>query len=377
MLKIGLSLFPQLRSLWNPSELFPNAEKGFWPGGYDPASGRLWQDNSGTTAATTFGQPIGRVASLTPSGLYATQSTSLARPTLARWPRGGRRNLLTGSEALSLGPSSNGGSQHVGTASAYAGELPPGISAAIQVKETTASGSHFFRLGFGKNFVGQHTFSIMIKPLGRTRFQVLPERVGTSLWAGATVNLVTKSIENKIERPSQVCDIATINELDNGWFRVRITYTPSVERFSDDYNGVLFCFLDDVVSGAKAAQSYAGDADKGCAVTGWQIEPGAEVTPYQKVTTDYDVSEAGVESLWHLYDDGGDSLPVVLPVGNYGVAYVDHLGQVTFGTVTSDGVTAIDTLLVERQLDVIFREGDFSDDEKALIETYWQRIYAA
>lgn len=75
------------------------------------------------------------------------------------------------------------------------------------------------------------------------------------------------------------------------------------------------------------------------------------------------------DGIWHVYDDGGDSLPVILPAGTYGVAYIDSDGEITFDTATDP----TDSLFAERQVDVIIRQGDFTDDEKAAIAAYWAR----
>jgi len=50
---------------------------------------RLYQDAAGTTPAYVAGHPVGKVARAAGS-VDATQATALSRPTLARWPKGGR-----------------------------------------------------------------------------------------------------------------------------------------------------------------------------------------------------------------------------------------------------------------------------------------------
>lgn len=61
----------------------------------------LFQDSAGTNAATTAGHPVGLARRLAGT-VDASQATSAARPTLARHPRGGRRNRVRpSSEALS------------------------------------------------------------------------------------------------------------------------------------------------------------------------------------------------------------------------------------------------------------------------------------
>lgn len=86
--------------IFTPDALFAAGQPGHWPGGYDPALGRLWQDSAGVTPVTAAGQPVGLV-SRAAGTVDASQATALSRPTLARWPKGGRRNLLTWTEDFS------------------------------------------------------------------------------------------------------------------------------------------------------------------------------------------------------------------------------------------------------------------------------------
>lgn len=103
-----------------------------------------------------------------------------------------------------------------------------------------------------------------------------------------------------------------------------------------------------------------------------QLEAGLEATPYQLVTTKYDITEAGVPDVWQLSNDGGDSLSVTLPAGTYGRARVNAAGVVTVDTV----VDPADALVSNQQVDVILRQGAFTPEEEAKIRAYWAR-YAA
>ncbi|WP_226341059.1 hypothetical protein, partial [Gemmobacter serpentinus] len=105
---------------------------------------------------------------------------------------------------------------------------------------------------------------------------------------------------------------------------------------------------------------------------GFQMETGNTATPYQRVDTDLDVTEAGIPDIWHLWNDGGDSInAAAMPAGTYGLAYVDVLGNVTTTTVTSDGSTPINLLRTERQVDAVIRQGAFTAAEIAQLTQYW------
>ena len=169
----------------------------------------------------------------------------------------------------------------VTNAGAYAGAMPTGASAATQVRETATTAPHYFRLG-GPNFVavatGLLTFTIRVLPQGRTRVQVLPERVGASEWAGSTFNLSTNTATNTITAGGQTLISSGVTDDTGGWKIVRVTYRPTAS-----ITGLLFGLLDDAVSGASPVPSYAGDAAKGIAITGLQLEAGEVSTDYQAV----------------------------------------------------------------------------------------------
>lgn len=79
--------------------------------------------------------------------------------------------------------------------------------------------------------------------------------------------------------------------------------------------------------------------------------------------------------IWHLSNDGGDSLPVTLPAGLYGRAWVDANRLFAVDTVTDPTNALIPTAVNTTQADVILRQGAFTDAEKAQIRSYWESIY--
>jgi hypothetical protein len=83
-------------------------------------------------------------------------------------------------------------------------------------------------------------------------------------------------------------------------------------------------------------------------VTLAQLETGSTATNYQRVTTQYDVTEAGVASVSYLYDDlVSDALNWTAPAGTYSIAFVDNLGNVTIQTSQSLSGTT-DALAVQK-----------------------------
>ena len=71
---------------WYPQRLFDNDETGAWFGGLNPADGRIFQDDLGTTPAGKD-DPVGLVVSVA-GGNDASQSNAGDRPTLKQWPSG-------------------------------------------------------------------------------------------------------------------------------------------------------------------------------------------------------------------------------------------------------------------------------------------------
>lgn len=441
---VGLWRYHNGNIRFTPASLFDGGQQGHWSGGYDPASGRMWQDSTGVTPVTAAEQPVGLVldksqgvvmgpelvtnggfetadgwtlgdgwtisggklrsdgsqanntncfipASVFPGktyevrftvadrnsgsvrvfnggsgsitsfktenreyverlitnsvvesvfvqqtsnfdgtidnvsvrelpGNHATQPTALSRPTLARWPKGGRRNLLTWTEDFSKWTLSNGSGGSsldgnrvtfgVGSFADRIGSISTAVSAVAHTGSAVLSGSGVVRLfaSDGAGAVGAPT-TITLTP-DPTRYVV--SRLFGSSGGGGQIRIYGDA-----------------------------SGTPSVV--------------------------YIGDP---------QLEVGSTATPYQRVTTDFDVTEAGVPDVWHLYDDGGDSLPATFPAGNLHLAYVNELGEVSYTTDTSDGTTGVDLLLAERMADVIVLDRAFTSDEEAKIESYWAR-YAA
>lgn len=318
-MKLGLglgltSVAAMGRRRWSPASLSPL----FWAGSFDPASGRMWQDSAGVTPVTTFGQPVGRMLSSVGS-IAALQATALSRPTTVRWPKGGRRNLLTWSEDLSQP------GWFLVNGATRSGNTITGISSSSYVQRDVT-------------FPAGVPFSAYVESSNATSFTF----GGQGLTPSPVFNLIAGTVSG-----------------GSTWTNI------SIVPF-----GLGYIVSATPTSGGVSIRLSPGVAD----VTVHWVQVGA--LPYQKVTTAFDVTEAGVPDVWHLLDDGGDSLPAVFPAGSLHLAYVNQLGAVSYSTATSDGTTGVDLLLAERMADVIVLDRAFTSDEEAKIEAYWAR-YAA
>ena len=95
---------------FNPASLFTGGKEGVW---YDPSDlSTLFQDSTGTTPVTEPGQPVGLMLDKSGNGNHASQATSAARPIYGRTVPGGRRNLLTGTDALATQSQTVTAAQH-------------------------------------------------------------------------------------------------------------------------------------------------------------------------------------------------------------------------------------------------------------------------
>ncbi|RRH71275.1 phage head spike fiber domain-containing protein [Falsigemmobacter faecalis] len=289
---------------------------------------RLFQDAAGTLPAFLAGHPVGKVVRAAGT-VDAAQGTALSRPTLARWPKGGRRNLVPGSEFLSSG-------------SAHAGE-----TTRVSDAEPTPWGTRAPIISYAGTSPGRYT-------IYGTVDVIEGERYSFSMWikliSGTSVSVYDPAIAGTVSVFSQL--------VQGEW--VKVKYEGRVSNFTASRN--LQLRLSDGGSVAVARVQY---------------EKAASVTPYQEVASPVNVTEEGVPDIWHLWNDGGDSLPAVLPAGSYEIAWVTPLGAFSYAAVTSDGTAGTDLLRAERMADVIIRAGTFTATEKTALEAYWRQRYAA
>lgn len=330
---------------WTPTSLFYAGQAGYWSD-YNPATGLLFQDAAGTTPATMPDQPVGRT-NRRAGTVDATQETALSRPTLARWPKGGRRNLLTTSEL----------------SDSAAGRWPRRIGTTL---EPVADGFRLTRSGANTDNswgIDQVITGWWSANPDMSNCLTVEAKAGTAsllrIFVGTTGHSAIFDLVNGTIQSVSSGSTAAIIPVGNGWYRCTLTrlgVTVTTPSFS------------------IRVQSTTNDGEY-IDIRRPQGELG-QVTDYQNVTTQNNITESGVPSVWHLWNDGGDSLNAApLPAGTYGLAYVNVLGGVTVTTETSDGTTPINVLRTERQADVIIRQNAFSPAEEAQIRTYWGERY--
>jgi hypothetical protein len=221
-------------------------------------------------------------------GNHATQATAASRPIYGVVPQGGRRNLLTFSEQLdnAAWPKSNV------TVIANASTAPDGALTAERFIADATTANHrvistAVTLASGVNCV----HSVYLKA-GTHNFVQIHDGASASYFANFNVS-------TGVVGTTTGCT-AVMTNVGDGWYRCSIAMT---------LNGANPVLCVSMVSSNTAArnESWAAAGTETVFVWGAQLEQSATATPYQRVTTQYDVTEAGVQSLSYLdFDGSGD-----------------------------------------------------------------------
>lgn len=318
----------------------------------------LFQDAAGTIPAILAGQPVGRSVRKKGS-VDATQATALAKPTLARHPKSGVRNISMGAQA-------------VNNSSFWARSLVSG-GLTVTVEGTgEEDGVPYADISFR----GTAT-SVTAVAAFAASFSTIPKVEGRS----STCRVLGKIIAGSLPTTSGFKGLRSeITEVLGGSYVAGTSGNPCLlTEYVESY-----CTR--VEAGANTATDTRGRivltiaigdvVDVTYRVKGLQWELGPNRTAFQFNRGPSDIMEPNVPDLWHLYNDGGDSLNVVLPAGEYGCAFIDTDRNVTIENVTSDGTTPINTVRVTRQLDYSIRAGAYTEIEARAIREKWSREHA-
>ena len=298
-----------------PASLFNAGGTGAW---FDPSdSSTLFVDVEGTQSALE-GDAIARIANKTGSAIPALQPAPLARPKLGRVPVSGRRNILSDSEDASSyrwAPE--------GVIIAQPDETFPkplsGPQAIWSVTETNADTPHRVRATQLSVVAGlTYTASIYAKAGTADRLHVVFFSSGNAWTGGASFDLTHGTLLSGGVN-------ATISDAGNGWYRCAIkTLAGGTNTFGQ------------IIWGLSSVGAYPGNTGNTVYLTGRMLEIAPHMTPYQLVTSAFDVSEAGQASTSYLAADQNDSsVTWTAPDGVYTVAYAGSGGAV----VISDGQT--------------------------------------
>ena len=338
------SIFLIRRRGWHPDQLAPT----FWPGGFDPARGHLYQDAPGVSPAVTPGDRVGLVH----AQLDASQASPDASPRVNRAPPGGRGNMLLHSE--DFGAPAWAGYFVKPARSVSPDSLSDASATQRLVYDPSAHESHFSGVFFNPTEAPAGAWSYRLKFRFADRIPAVV-RIGMDDGLSGAQTLNGQSIAPDGDNLAALLSVGVVYTLEG-----RAATAGSV-------NGrALQIYFQDEVSDEIATFDIAEV----------QSEPGNEPTGYERVGSAHDVVEPGAREVWHLSDDGGASLSVVFPAATYTRAFVDALGAVTIESDVSIGGMQ-DVLRADRLADVLYVARTLTAAEVTRLIHYWQRRYSA
>lgn len=291
-----------------PRSLFAAGGIGAW---FDPADDTsVFADASGTQPANVE-ESVGHLSDKSGSGNPATQAIPDARPALGRVPVTGKRNILRHTENASSFTWAREGV----TIDEQTGNEPAplqGPERIWRVAETETTAGHRVRATSLTIAAGQtYSASIFAKAGTYDRLSVVFFASGSAWSGGGSFDLTQGQVLSGGAN-------ASITAVGNGWYRCAIRTTAASDNATAQ-----------VIWGLASVGAYQGNPSNNIFLTGRMLEHGADVTPYQRVRSEVDVSEAGQRTSWFLFDDQiDDSLTWHAVAGVYTVAYAREGGDV-------------------------------------------------
>jgi hypothetical protein len=246
--------------------------------------------SSAMIAANSFGSGVTDILDLSGRNNPFSQATPSSRGAWFREPKTGRRNLLERTEDLT-----NAYWRTVGATVASAAVTPPvGIPAAFRVQETAVNSEHRWENNTSVLAIQSgttYTITLFSKAQERTRVRIgfdnfsnIPGRAFFDLSAGTVYN-------------TAVGTTASIEDIGNGWYRCRVTATATSTTTTR---------LEVALVNTDTTVIYLGDTANGLLLTAPQAELGSTPTAYQRVTTAFDITEAGQRDCFGVRADGID-----------------------------------------------------------------------
>ena len=218
------------------------------------------------------------------AGNHATQATSPQRPTYGFHPYSGVRNRLLYSEQLNNAV----WSKTDVTVVSNAGVAPDGSMTADAVVPTVvlSSSKNLNQISAGLTVGQTYVFSVYAKASGYNWIRL------QWLSLGAFFNVSSGAVGNVFGGAA-----ASITPVGNGWYRCSIAaVVTDTTVYPVTY----------VHSSDSQFTPWLADGTSGVLFWGDQFELGSTATAYQKVVTQYEVTEANVPSVHYIGFDGVD-----------------------------------------------------------------------
>jgi hypothetical protein len=288
-------------------------------------------------------------------GFHATQATTAARPILARVPARGRANLLERTEEFDNAVWTKGEV----TITADATLSPNGATTADAMDEAAVGASHYVSQNVTLSS-GMVTISAFAKQKAGSRYlQLRPFGIGTGK-AFANFDLTAGEVVTGGTGGTEFVS-ASMVDVGDGWYQCILVGNYAVAP-TGSFVGLS--------NGAGELPSYLGDGTSGIFIWGAQVEEGSTASAYQKVTSTYDVTEAGQADNWYLFDDlVDDAINWTAPADDYSIAFIDTGGDVTI--LDAEALSgATNVLQSARTGSYIAADRAWTADEKAKITTY-------
>jgi hypothetical protein len=291
----GLRRLRQSVASFNPATLFTGTDTG-WV--YDLSDmSTLFQDAAGTTPVTAVGQPVGRCLDLSGKGNHRTQSTALNRPTYARHPLGGIRNLLTRTEQFDNAAWTDLG----GIIRTADTDVAPDSTTSADTVEATSINRNFSQ-GTTQSYSAGLDFTASIyvkKTTSATTFPFfsLNRTSSPTRFSSCILNTNTGVVTGRTGGSQFGTNFTSIS--DGDYWRVSFTL-PSIEAGTQGLS---------IYPAASTDGTTFVNVTGSTILWGAQLELGSTATAYQRVGSTFDVTEAGVPDLYYLsYDGINDSL---------------------------------------------------------------------
>jgi hypothetical protein len=248
-------------------------------------------------------------------GNHAVANSDAARGIYGIEPVGGRRNLLTFTEQFD---NAAWAKENVSIVSSTANS-PVGNATATVIRETATTSNHTisWQGGGGLTTVtGDYQFTVRVKPDGRDVVTLSFSTGAPNNYSSATFSLLGSGSVTQTNTAGALTSARSgaISLDAEGFYlcQLSVTVSAGTGRFLGISTSDTTTFTPD----AYGRKSFAGSASFGILIWGAQLETGSTATAYQRVTTQYDVTEAGVPSLHYVQYDGADDgyvTPTITP----------------------------------------------------------------